>query len=203
MNYKLIASWLMNKSNIGHILGYGLLLIIIIYGLIWHFKNPKINTVYGPTPPVQEVIRWKIKTIQVPVETGKVSVLDKESLVKHVSGLPNSFVNDPAMQATSSGEIAPYEGKTNVFNFMNTKTGASEVYSQQQPLPFMAFQSKSGIGGRYGIADGKQEGDIYFQDNLVRVGTFQGFVYGEVSFRPSDSDRQVGYKAMVGVYHPF
>jgi len=137
------------------------------------------KTEYVKIPEIQTVT--KIKRITVPVE--KVVTLEKPVVVEKLK-LSETIAKDDAKQVISTGEVASYEGKTNVVAILDTKTGESQIIAKQEPLPFIDFVNKREVGLRYGYGSASKlsmEADIYGRWDFLRVGNVHLGVYGEVN----------------------
>jgi len=174
-----------------------LILLLVAGGLFaWYREQnrPVISkTEYVNVPQVKEVVR--IKRVEIPVK--KVVVLDKKEASKKLA-LPEEIKKDPARQITASGEIAPYEGKTDVLAVLNTGSGESSIIAKQRPLPLFDFENKKEIGIRYGFsvkASDNYEGAAYGRWDFLRIGNVHLGVYGEVN-TTGDAKAQVsaGYR---------
>jgi len=146
------------------------------------------RTEYVKVPEIKTVT--KIKTVKVPVK--EVVTIEKEVVVEKLK-LPDEVAKDENKQVITTGEVTPYEGKTNVVAVLDTKTGESKLIAKQQPVPFIDFENKKEIGVRYGatIKNG-MEADIYGRWDFLRIGNVHLGVYGEAN---TSGDA----KAMVGI----
>ncbi len=137
------------------------------------------KTEYIKVPQIKTVT--KIKRITVPVE--KVVTIEKQVVVEKLK-LPPEIAQDDNKQVISTGEVVPYEGKTNVVAVLDTKTGESQIIAKQAPLPFFDFVNKREIGLRYGYGSASKvsmETDIYGRWDFLRIGNVHLGVYGEVN----------------------
>jgi len=166
-----------------------ILIIVFSYYAKWKLDKPPE---YITVPEIREVIKYKIKRVEVPIETGKV----KKEVGKRVEGLPADFMADPKKQVTSTAEVAPSESGHDVLNIIDTGIGESEIFVKEHELPFFAFENKTEVGIRAGISDAGREVDVYAQKDFTRIGTFHLGGYLEGSYRP-DCDNVAGWKAMV------
>jgi hypothetical protein len=178
-----------------------IILLIIIFGYYAKWKLSKPPE-YIKVPEIKEVIKYKIKKVEVPIESGKVVVLDKKELVKHVESLPEGFEADPKKQATSTADLPPSNAGHDVLNIIDTETGVSEIFAKEHELPFFAFENKGEMGVRAGISDAGREVDVYVQKNVIRMGSFHLGGYAEGSYRP-DHDKPAGWKAMAVLSRPW
>ena len=134
---------------------------------------------YVSVPEIKTVT--KIKRVTVPVE--KVVTIEKAAAVEKLQ-LPDEVAKDENKQVITTGEVAPYEGKTNVVAVLDTKTGESKLIAKQQPLPLFAFENKREVGFRYGFGSASKtnmEVDIYGRWDFLRVGNVHIGVYGEAT----------------------
>ena len=148
----------------------------------WYSSRPVMNTEqYTTLPPVKETI--KIKRIKVPGPKEIVTV-EKKVVVEKLK-LPEELKSDPNKQILATGEVPPYEGKTNVVAVMDTKAGSTQIIAKQQPLPIVAFENKKEIGVRGGYAIDKEgsavRGDVYGRWTFFRIGKIHTGVYGEIN----------------------
>lgn len=135
------------------------------------------RTEYVKVPEIKTVT--KIKTVKVPVK--EVVTIEKEVVVEKLM-LPDEVAKDTDKQVITTGEVTPYEGKTNVVAVLDTQTGESKLIAKQQPMPFIDFENKKEIGVRYGatIKNG-MEADIYGRWDFMRIGNIHLGVYGEAN----------------------
>ena len=90
---------------------------------------------YVKVPEIKEVV--KIKKVEVPGPERIVTV-EKIKIVEKLK-LPEWFAENTDEQAIATGEVQPYEGKTNVVATLNTKTGVGGIIVKQEPLSFAGF----------------------------------------------------------------
>jgi len=157
-----------------------ILLVLAVTSAIvsWYRSVPVTSkTEYVNVPQIRTVT--KIKRIAVPVE--KVITIEKQVIVEKLK-LPEEISRDVNKQVIATGEVAPYEGRTNVVAVLDTKSGESQIIAKQEPLPFIDFENKKEIGVRYGatIKNG-QEVDVYGRWDFLRVGNVHVGVYGEAN----------------------
>lgn len=170
------------------------LIIVLIFGYYAKWKLAKPPQ-YIKVPEIREVIKYKIKKVEVPIESGKVVVLEKKELVKHVENLPEGFKDNPKKQATSTADLPPSKSGHDVLNIIDTESGVSEIFAKERKLSFFGLESKREIGARAGLSDAGRQVDVYLQQDVARIGTFYLSGYLEGSYRP-DSDNNAGWKAM-------
>jgi len=168
----------------------GVVILLFIYYVRWKTTEPPQ---YIKVPEIKEVVKYKIKRVEVPVE--KIVVLEKDKIIKHVKNLPEEFVNDTKKQVTSTAELKPSKAGYDVMNIIDTETGISEIYAREHRLPFFGFENQGEVGIRVGLSDAGREIDVYAQRNFVRVGSFHIGGYVEGSYRP-DSSNPAGWKTM-------
>ena len=185
-----IKEW--NEHKIWVIIA-GVIVIFFIYYARWKSTAPPV---YIKVPEIREVTKWKIKKVEVPIKTGKVVVLDKKKVGKHVPGLPEDFMADPKKQVTSTADIKPSEAGTDVINIIDTDTGVSEIFASEHKLPFFALENKGEIGIRVGMSNFGQETDIYGQRNFVRIGSLHIGGYVEGSYMSGRPEEPIGWKVM-------
>ena len=156
---------------------YGAVIIFLMVSALWGwYRKPQtVNVpynIYVPVPTIREVV--KVKTVYVDVD--KVRVLDKAEAIKRLDGLASGIKDDPNKQITSTGIIAPYKGKTNVVNVIDTKSGISEIMAKQVGLPFMAIEQERYAGIRVG-STGQVTGFVEW--GFARVGKLHAGAYGQ------------------------
>ena len=98
-------------------------------------KPPVSQIEYVKVPEIKEVV--KIKKVEVPGPERIVTV-EKIKIVEKLK-LPEWFAENTDEQAIATGEVQPYEGKTNVVATLNTKTGVGGIIVKQEPLSFAGF----------------------------------------------------------------
>jgi hypothetical protein len=148
----------------------------------WYSSRPMTNPQqYTPLPEVKEVV--KIKRVKVPGPK-EIVTIEKEVVVEKLK-LPNEVKNDPNKQVIATGEVPPYEGKTNVVAVMDTQQGTTSIIAKQQPLPLFAFKNQKEIGIRGGYAANKDgtriQADAFGRWTFVRIGNIHLGLYGEVN----------------------
>jgi hypothetical protein len=160
----------------------------------WHFNHPLVQskTEFVNVPQIKVV--EKIKTVMVPM--AQVETISKPELITKLKLQNEEFANNPDKQGTTTGVIAPYDGKTDVVSVINTKTGKSEIVAKQEPLPFFAFEDKKEIGARYGLSiKNSHEIDVYGRWDFVRIGNVHVGVYGDANTAgDAKAMISVGYK---------
>lgn len=187
----------MTSNNIKNYVLCGVCLVIVIAAAVaWYSRAPTVTTEqYTPLPPIRETV--KIKRVNVPGPK-EIVTIEKQVVVEKLK-LPDSVAQDPNKQVIATGEVPPYEGKTNVVAVMDTQKGTSEIIAKQQPLPLFAFENKKEIGARAGIAADKDgtgyRVDAYGRWTFFRVGNVHTGVYGEVNSRSEGKAMiDVGYR---------
>ena len=144
-------------------------------------EHPPVTskTEYVNVPQIKTVTTIK----RIPVTVEKVITIEKQVVVEKLK-LPEQIAKDVNKQVTATGEVAPYEGKTNVVAVIDVKSGESQIVAKQVPMSFFDFESKKEIGVRYGYGSASKvnmEADIYGRWDFVRVGNVHVGVYGEVN----------------------
>lgn len=135
------------------------------------------NTEYVPVPEIKTVT--KIKRIYVPGPE-RIITYEKEKIVQKLK-LPNWVAQDADEQIIATGEIEPYEGKTDVVATLNTKSGAGNIIAKQRPLSFLAFENKKEVGARAGYTtdEFKQLITVFGRWQFFRVGAVHAGLYAE------------------------
>ena len=121
----------------------GLLMFLMLLATVsairaWYIernKPPVSQIEYVKIPEIKEVI--KIKKVEVPGPERIVTV-EKIKIVEKLK-LPEWFATNADEQAIATGEVQPYEGKTNVVATLNTKTGVGNIIVKHEPLSFAGF----------------------------------------------------------------
>ncbi len=146
------------------------------------------RTEYVKVPEIKTVT--KIKRVMVAVK--EVVTIEKPVIVEKLK-LPEEIAKDENKQVIATGEVTPYEGKTNVVTVLDTKSGESRVIARQQPLPFIDFENRRELGLRYGpsVKNG-MEADIYGRWDFLRIAGAHLGLYAEAN---SNGDA----KAMISV----
>jgi len=115
-------------------------------------KPPVSQTEYIKVPEIKEVI--KVQKVEVPGPERIVTV-EKVKIVEKLK-LPEWFATNTDEQAIATGEVQPYEGKTNVVATLNTKTGVGGIIVKQKPLPFAGFINDKEIYVKGGYTTSKE-----------------------------------------------
>lgn len=143
----------------------------------WFRQTPVISSVeYIKVPQIKTVT--KIEKVVVPGPERIVTV-EKEKIVEKEK-LPDWIRDNADIQVVATGEIAPYEGTTNVIAVIDTKMGDSEIVARRVPLPFFGFENVKETGLRVGLdRTGELAGAIYGRWSFLRVGNAHLSAYGE------------------------
>jgi hypothetical protein len=174
------------------------LVIISIIGLsvylLW-------NRLYSPasisktqfTAASKNPVASKIPTERKPVKD--VVVYDKKVVSKKFK-LPDDIALDDNKQITDMVQAPATDtaGKTDFLAVLNTETGETDIVAKEQPLPWFAFKNQAAIGGAYGFSsrsDTNYEADAYARWEFLQIKSVHVELYGEVSFRGSESDERV------------
>ncbi len=168
---------LVNKIIIGALIM--LLTIACIAAFVgWRREIPVLSrTEYLPAPEIKKAA--KIPRMRVPVK--EIVALDKKVAAKTMQ-IPEALVKDDHQQITATAAVPPYEGQTNTLVVMDTSTGESQIIARQEPLSFIAFETKKEIGVRYGITiKNGMEADVFGRWDFLRIGSIHLGVYGEVN----------------------
>jgi len=184
-----------------------IVLVLLALSALWGwYRRPPVNTVYYTSPPeIREVVR--VQKVYVPVGTGegagKVQVLNKDEVNKKMADLPPDVRANPNAQITSTGEIGPYAGRTNVANVIDTSTGVSHIVSKQVPLPPLGIECDREVGARVGYivtAPGGTPsigGNVYGKWDFLRIGKVHLGAYGEAGYYPGRSATTAEGKVML------
>jgi hypothetical protein len=177
---KVIRTWV--KTINPHLLWIVAVLVCVFCSLLWSWQHPHeiITDHYIEVPQIQEVIQIQ----KVPIYINKVIVLDKSELIKKVPGLPQSFIDNPKEQVTTTGQIKPSRTNTNVLSVINTDSGASHMLAKTTAPKLMGFVSDKSWGGRYGYDKNGQRIEVFGQVDFFRVGPayIGGYVEAGSSF---------------------
>jgi hypothetical protein len=146
----------------------------------WYAERHKpvvSQTEYVPVSKIKQVV--KIKRVMVP-GPDKIVTIEKEKVVEKLK-LPNWVAQNADEQIIATGEIEPWEGKTDVVATLNTKSGAGNIIAKQRPLSLFAFENKKELGGRLGYTskEFKQIITGFGRWQFLRVGNFHAGLYGE------------------------
>lgn len=169
-----------NKIIIGVIMFLLLLATVsAIYAWYKAINKPPVSQIeYIKVPEIKEVI--KIKKVEVPGPERIVTV-EKIKIVEKLK-LPEWFATNTDEQAIATGEIQPYEGKTNVVAALNTKTGVGGIIVKQEPLSLISFINAKELYFKGGYTTAKEVelagGGRWL---FARVGKIKVGAYAEVS----------------------
>ncbi|MBZ0158380.1 MAG: hypothetical protein K8I29_19455 [Alphaproteobacteria bacterium] len=168
-----------NRERIGLAILVVLVTVVALYS--WFRPVPVVTEkVFTPVPQVKEVV--KIKRVAIPVE--KVIVVEKEKAVEALK-LPDEIAKDEKKQVIATGEVDPYEGKTEVVTVLDTGSGEASVLARRKPLPLFDVIGKKEIGIGYEVSSaGGQGAAVFGRWTLVRVGAIYGTVSVEMNQRP-------------------
>lgn len=138
------------------ILGYiALILVCAVFVIGWmahdRHTSPEVGTtvIATPAPEVKNVPKVGV-TIKPPVKVYKGGA----SLKKEI-GLPAEVVQSDTQQIIASSKIdAADDHPHTVTTVIDTETGESQTYVRTDPLPWLAWDDRGGIGMYAGIKNG-------------------------------------------------
>ena len=176
----------------------GVVIILVFLAIVaairgWYTGLPKLLTTQWTTAPE---IRAATKIPKDKVAVKEIVTINKKAISKKLK-LPEAIASDDNKQITTTAEIPPYEGKTDVAAIMTIVNGEGkmEILAKQQPLSLFGLENRGALGVRWGYsskAADKTEFDGYASWNFLRIGATHTGFYGEVT---STGD----VKAMVGL----
>jgi hypothetical protein len=174
----------------------GLLMFLMLLATVsairaWYIernKPPVSQIEYVKVPEIKEVI--KVKRVEVPGPERIVTV-EKIKIVEKLK-LPEWFATNTDEQAIATGEVQPYEGKTNVVATLNTKTGVGGIIAKQEPLSFVGFSNDKELYAKAGYSTNTElQVTIGAEWRFVRIGKIKVGVFGEGrAYFKNTSDRQ-------------
>ena len=182
----------------------GLLMFLMLLATVsairaWYIernKPPVSQIEYVKVPEIKEVI--KIKKVEVPGPERIVTV-EKIKIVEKLN-LPEWFAKDQEEQAIATGEVQPYEGKTNVVATLNTKTGVGGLIVKQEPLSFLGFINEKEIYGKIGYTTSKKvETTLGGRWLFARVGSVKIGSYAEGRFGFATNEKDTDGQAVIGL----
>lgn len=152
-------------------------------------KNKPITSQieYVKVPEIKEVV--KLKKVEVPGPETIVTV-EKIKIVEKLS-LPEWFSKDQDEQAIATGEVQPYEGKTNVVATLNIKTGTGNIIVKQEPLSFLGFANEKEIYGKIGYSTARElETVVGGRWLFARMGKIKigGYAEGRAEFATNENN---------------
>lgn len=152
-------------------------------------KNKPITSQieYVKVPEIKEVV--KLKKVEVPGPETIVTV-EKIKIVEKLS-LPEWFSKDQDEQAIATGEVQPYEGKTNVVATLNIKTGTGNIIVKQEPLSFLGFTNEKEIYGKIGYSTARElETVVGGRWLFARIGKIKigGYAEGRAEFATNENN---------------
>ena len=174
---------------------YGVIFLLLIamssaiYAWYTERNKPPVSQIeYVKVPEIKEVV--KIKKVEVPGPERIVTV-EKIKIVEKLN-LPEWFSKDQDEQAIATGEVQPYEGKTNVVATLNTKTGVGGIIVKQEPLSFVGFANDKELYAKAGYSTNAEvQVAIGAEWKFVRIGKIKVGVFGEGrAYFKNTSDRQ-------------
>jgi hypothetical protein len=154
------------------------------------YRKPQVitHTEFVPAKPIPKAA--KVKRVKVPGPK-EVVTLDKPTLLQKID-LPQSFKDNPDLQAIATASIAPYRGTTSAIALLNTQTGVGEIIAKREPLPLFGFVNDKEVGIRAGVnTKGNPEVTAYGKWDFVRVGNAHIGAYVEAS-STGDAKAQIG-----------
>ena len=161
------------------------LLLALGFGASWwyHSRQAPIPSTPGfqPTAEMKEtkqITRVK-EQMSVPLVT-----LKKEEVEKAVPNLPKEITGDPDNKYTTTTEVNPNKGKTNVVTYTNIKTGKTKSVAEVENPPFFGLPKEVFVGGRYGISTEGTKSTLYGGYRGLRVWIFTLSPYVSASYLP-------------------
>lgn len=159
-------------------------------------KPPVSQIEYVKVPEIKEVV--KIKKVEVPGPERIVTV-EKIKIVEKLK-LPEWFAENTDEQAIATGEVQPYEGKTNVVATLNTKTGVGGIIVKQEPLSFTGFVNDKEIYLKGGYTTSREiEITAGGRWLFARVGSIKIGGYAEARGQFATNDNNTAGQAAAGL----
>jgi hypothetical protein len=180
---------LKNKVIVGLMMFLMLLATVSAIYAWYKEKNKPITSQieYVKVPEIKEVV--KLKKVEVPGPETIVTV-EKIKIVEKLS-LPEWFSKDQDEQAIATGEVQPYEGKTNVVATLNIKTGTGNIIVKQEPLSFLGFTNEKEIYGKIGYSTARElETVVGGRWLFARIGKIKigGYAEGRAEFATNENN---------------
>jgi hypothetical protein len=170
----------------------GLVSFLVLVGLSsivynWYsdrFTPPVSQNGYIETTTPKKARNIKKEQIQAKVP---IVVLNKDESVKELK-IGEPLRSDQHKFILKTGEVSPYEGKTNILAVWDNQSGETAIQSEQQPLSFLGFENKKEayIEGGYNTK-GNVEIGLGAQWQFARVANARIGVVGEVRGSQDDT----------------
>ena len=100
--------------------------------------------------------------------------------VKRKAKLPAAVVEDDKQHLIAAGKLETEERPYNIYALVDETTGESHVYSQAEPLPWLALGRRGAVGIAYGLSNGELEGKLYAYQDLLKVKALAAGVRAEI-----------------------
>ena len=127
-----------------------------------------------PLPPAKAVAGQKTA----PVAMKSVEAYAPE--VKRKAKLPAAVAEDDTKHLIASGKLDAEERPYNFYAVVDETTGESRIYSQAEPLPWLALGRRGAVGITYGLSNGELEGKLYAYQDLLKVKALAAGVRAEI-----------------------
>lgn len=102
-----------------------------------------------------------------PVKGGKVKVY--EASVKNGLKLPPAIKDDPASEVIASTRVEADDHPSTVTTVINTETGDSQTLIRREPLPWLAWSDRGGVGIYAGIKNGEPTARLQLHQEIFTV----------------------------------
>jgi hypothetical protein len=182
----------------------GLIMFLLLLATVsaiyaWYKEKNKPVTSqieYVKVPEIKEVV--KLKRVEVPGPERIVTV-EKIKIVEKLN-LPEWFSKNQDEQAIATGEVQPYDGKTNVVATLNTKTGVGNIIVKQEPLSFLGFVNDKEIYGKIGYTTSREiEITAGGRWLFARVGSIKIGAYAEARGQFATNENNAAGQAAAGL----
>lgn len=129
--------------------------------------------------------------------TSKLQVLPKNQVIKKLNISPE-LVNNPAVEIVDTADIKPARYGATTITTVDTATGEAKTLIEFKPRTAFEILTETTIGARYGVSTtGNQHVDVYARRDLLRVGSVNFALYGDVRNKLSEVNPEA--RAMIDV----
>ena len=127
---------------------------LVFLGWLVHCHSPGENiapvNVWVPAKVAKQVA--DVPKVSTPIKGGAIKTYPAS--VKNGLKLPPAIKDDPAQQVVAATHVNADDHPATVTTTVNTETGETETIVRREPLPWMAWSDRGGVGVYAGIKNG-------------------------------------------------